>query len=374
MPHSFWEKEIYFRQIDYVIVGSGIVGLSTGISILEKEPKANVLIVDKESIPTGASTRNAGFACFGSLSELMDDLNQHSEESVFTLFKRRFQGIQKLLSRCGNSIDYHPCGGYEIFHNSDYLQYIPLVNDKIFSYTGIKDHFSTVSPSTLEEQGLSSFSAAVFTPNEAYLHPMLMIQELQKRFVSMNGKLLMGCSVHSWNENDSHININLGTTEITAKALIVCINGFAKQLLPELEVHAARNQVFVLETEQQHKLQACYHYNKGYVYFRKIDSKHILIGGGRDQDIEQEYQTNFEINPKISQYLLTFAQTNILTNITFKIKDHWGGILGLGPSKSTIIKACSPRVFAAVRMGGMGVALGSLVGEETAELVLEKTS
>ena len=44
--------------------------------------------------------------------------------------------------------------------------------------------------------------------------------------------------------------------------------------------------------------------------------------------------------------------------------------MGLGPTKKPIIKAIEGRTFVAVRMGGMGVAIGSLVAEEVADLVL----
>ena len=47
----------------------------------------------------------------------------------------------------------------------------------------------------------------------------------------------------------------------------------------------------------------------------------------------------------------------------------WSGILGIGDQKKPIIERVSPNVVVAVRMGGMGVAIGSLVGEEAAALV-----
>ena len=46
--------------------------------------------------------------------------------------------------------------------------------------------------------------------------------------------------------------------------------------------------------------------------------------------------------------------------------------VGVGPEKNSIVKATSKNVFCAVRMGGMGVAIGSLVGEEVAELVIHE--
>ena len=39
-------------------------------------------ILEKGILPQGASTKNAGFACFGSLSEIIDDLKTNSEEDV----------------------------------------------------------------------------------------------------------------------------------------------------------------------------------------------------------------------------------------------------------------------------------------------------
>ena len=45
--------------------------------------------------------------------------------------------------------------------------------------------------------------------------------------------------------------------------------------------------------------------------------------------------------------------------------------MGLGNQKTTIIQPVSKNVSCAVRMGGMGVAIGSLVGEDAAKMVLK---
>jgi glycine/D-amino acid oxidase-like deaminating enzyme len=61
---SLWEKQS-FLEYDVIVVGAGITGLSTAVSIKEKNPKISVLVVERGILPTGASTKNAGFACFG---------------------------------------------------------------------------------------------------------------------------------------------------------------------------------------------------------------------------------------------------------------------------------------------------------------------
>jgi aspartate oxidase len=82
MQLSYWEIKNWFSNVDYTIVGSGIVGLHTAIRLRERFPKAKILILEKGILPQGASTKNAGFACFGSVSEIIDDFNTHCEEEV----------------------------------------------------------------------------------------------------------------------------------------------------------------------------------------------------------------------------------------------------------------------------------------------------
>jgi len=44
--------------------------------------------------------------------------------------------------------------------------------------------------------------------------------------------------------------------------------------------------------------------------------------------------------------------------------------MGFGNENSPIVKEIEPNLFCAVRCNGMGVAMGSLVGEEVAKLAL----
>ena len=115
MKYSYWELREWFSDIDFTVVGSGIVGLNCAIELKKKHPKARVLLLEKGMLPQGASTKNAGFACFGSLSELIDDLNTHTEEEVFNLVDRRWKGVQLLRKNLGDTkIDFQQNKGFEL--------------------------------------------------------------------------------------------------------------------------------------------------------------------------------------------------------------------------------------------------------------------
>jgi glycine/D-amino acid oxidase-like deaminating enzyme len=160
MNFSYWEIKSWFSNIDFTIIGSGIVGLSCALQLKEQFPKARILILEKGTLPQGASTKNAGFACFGSLSEILDDLNHHSEEEVSQLIKKRVNGLKLLTNNLGaNIINFQQLGGYELFPETDAELFEnclsekerinkllkPIFKDAVFSLKGNLFHFKNIN-------------------------------------------------------------------------------------------------------------------------------------------------------------------------------------------------------------------------------------
>ncbi len=371
---SYWERQGDQLETDLAIVGCGIVGLNAGISYLEAHPGAEVLILERGIQPDGASTRNAGFACFGSPGELMDDLRSHPEEEVFALFKRRYLGILELLRRNeGTDIGFDRCGGYEVMTRefpdeclkpSD-LEYL---NVQIEESIGIRDYFR-FADEELPRHGLLDVVQMVRTDHESLLDPYKLIRGLVRRFISLGGRILWGTQVQSHEDQGDKVMIHTGLRGILASAkLLYTVNGFAPKVLPELPVLSARNQVMVLRSDQVPPLRGAYHYHKGYVYFRPV-SGGVLLGGARHLDPEQEFSDQLIFNPEIKNYLLDFANRHLFGGKKFEITDHWIGVMGLGPEKKPIVKMISSRTGVAVRMGGMGVAIGTGVGHQAAQMM-----
>ena len=44
MNYSYWELKEWFTNIDFTIVGSGIVGLNCALTLKKLHPKAKILI------------------------------------------------------------------------------------------------------------------------------------------------------------------------------------------------------------------------------------------------------------------------------------------------------------------------------------------
>lgn len=370
---SFWEKELFFNDLDTTLVGAGLVGYSAAISIKEKHPDKKVVILERGYLPTGASTKNAGFTCFGSPTELLDDLKTMSEESVVSLVKKRYDGLNLLMKRCGSeSIDYIPCGSHELFtkNKKDQENYdkcltqIKFLNELIENATDIKNNFS-VAENTFN---FNNINGLIFSKGEGQINTGKMMNQLHKKAVDLGVHILFSTSVKTWRDEEDSVTVETNYGSFNTKKLIIATNGLTKQIMPEIELYPARAQVIITKPLKEKPFEGTFHYDEGYFYFRNVENR-VLVGGGRNIDVQGEETDEIENTDIILDAVKKLLHDVILPNQKIEIEQQWAGIMGVGETKAPIVKSISDNVYVGVRLGGMGVALGSLVGKELSELV-----
>lgn len=368
MNYSYWELKEWFTNIDFTIVGSGIVGLNCALQLKKTHPKAKVLILEKGMLPQGASTKNAGFACFGSLSELIDDQNRHSPEEVFHLVDQRWKGLHFLRSNLGDkNIDFQQNKGFELCKNEQLFE--ECISKKKEINQLLKPIFKADVFSTSDNTfGFQKVHNKYITNNfEGQIDTGKMAFELLKKAQTLGIKIINNISVESFTENGNEV--VLKTTKITFKTskLFIATNGFSNQLLKE-QIQPARAQVLITKPIKNLQIKGTFHLDKGYYYFRNINDR-ILFGGGRNLDFKTEETTQFGQTEIIQKELERILKETILPKTNFEIDQRWSGIMGVGNQKKAIVKQLSNQVFCGIRLGGMGVAIGSFVGKELAELI-----
>lgn len=370
MELSYWEHKSWFSNVDFTVIGSGIVGINCAIQLKEKYPDSNILILEKGSLPQGASTKNAGFACFGSASEILSDLEHHTEEEVVRLVQKRWDGIQRLRSLLGDeATGFQLHGSHELFplekpqFYENCLESIPYLNELM---EPVFDKKPFVTSSNLF--GFGSIQEKYITHRlEGQLDTGKMMRSLIQKCLSMEIPILNGIMVNDVVESNNGATIVTDEFEFSSKKVFVATNGFASKLLKSETVKPARAQVLVTEPIKNLEIKGTFHFDEGYYYFRNIDNR-ILFGGGRNLDFKTEETTEFGETKIIQDKLESILRNMILPNHPVKIERRWSGIMGVGKQKSPIVKQVSDSIFCGVRLGGMGVALGSLVGKELAEL------
>ena len=371
MNVSYWEHKTWLSNIDFTIIGSGIVGLHCALRLREKHPKSKIVVLERGTLPNGASTKNAGFACFGSLSEILDDLQHHTEEEVTDLVNKRWTGLQLLREQIGDkSLQYKNYGGYELFEEkdsslfSDCTQQLKTINQLLHPIFK-KDVFSVVDNLFAFQKTHQQY---IYNAFEAQIDTGRMMQSLLQLCAKKNIVVLNGVEVLSFDENKSKVTLQTNGFGITTHKLFITTNGFAKHLIDTEDIIPARAQILITKPIPNLHIKGTFHLDKGYYYFRNIDNR-ILLGGGRNLDFKTEETTTNGLTEIIQNKLNTLLHAVILPQQKVEIEHRWSGIMGIGKKKSPIVKQVSEHVFCGIRLGGMGIAIGSLIGKETADLL-----
>ena len=370
---SIWERTSFQSTSELAIVGAGITGLCTALHYKREHPRHRVLVLERGPHPIGASVKNAGFACFGSPSELLHDLDNEGAEAMLQRVEQRWLGLQELRKEFGDAaIGFDPVGGYEVFRGDDALysrvaEGFDGLNTRLHGIFG-KDVFTWVD----ERAAAMGLGAAhlSFTPWEGAVDSGRMMRSLLEKVQSLGVEVQFNSTVESREERGSDVELRLHDgRSIQAANVVLATNGFSRGLAPQSDILPARGQVVLTTEIPGLLLKGTFHIDEGYYYFRHYGGR-VLLGGGRHLDKAGETTEEDGTSPVIQAALEEMLRTVILPGQEFAIEQRWSGVMGFrehgGPP---VVERISPRVVLAAGLGGIGVAIGIRVAREAAVLV-----
>ena len=372
---SYWEKAFY-DQADIVIVGAGLVGIQSAIALKKAIPKRNVWVLDRSAPGEGANLRNAGFACFGNIGEISDDAERMGMDEAINLYRKRYRGFQSLKQTISESqMGFEQSGGYEIFRPGDEANYEALLSNMDTINEGLFDlnNKNTFIPKQTAKLRINSTENGFYTPFEGTVQTHLLMHALRRKAQSLGVEFYEGFNVDRIEPThlDRHLIHSKKGHSIECRAVLVCTNAWANELLPKQDIKPARGQIIVTSPIGTLPWRGLIHCDKGYIYARSLGTR-ILIGGGRNLDFENEETTVLESNSKITKYLEKFIRETLAPDKEFSINYKWAGIMGMSKSRAPIVKEVEGGLYCAIRMGGMGLALSAEVSKQLTGLVLEK--
>jgi len=374
-PVSVWEKESFFAPKDFIIIGSGFTGLWSAYYLKKRYPHKSVMILERGIIPSGASSRNAGFACFGSFTELESDTSKLGEAEMLELVEMRYRGLEKIRKKFSASrIDYENLGGYELISPGRYPDVnslrtkIDSLNNRLKEITGRQKTFQ-LNDSKIKTFGLGGSHHLIENKLESQLHSGKLLEALVQMVHSEGVTLLTQVDVKKLEILPDRVVLesNLPLT-LRAEQVLVCTNAFAKTLLPNLDIIPARGQILLTEPIEGLRIKGTFHYDEGFYYFRNLDNR-VLLGGARNKFINEEETFSVGTSEHIQDELERFLREIILPGIPYQINMRWSGTMAIGKEKKPIVQKISDRLFCSVRMSGMGVALAPQLGKKVAGMM-----
>ncbi len=371
--YSIWESRSFQGNPDLVVVGAGITGLFTALHHRRKHPQRRVLVLERGPHPSGASVKNAGFACFGSPSELLHDIDTEGEAAALHRVEERWRGLLELRETLDDAaIGFEAVGGYELFAKDS-----PLYTRVAERFDALNGALQGIFGSTVftwadqrkNELGLHSGHLA-WNPLEAAVDSGMMMRALLAKVQGEGAEVQFNAAVESWKDHSDGVELKLtnGGTVKAAQA-VIATNGYSRTLIPTIDVLPGRGQMVLTSVIPDLKLKGTFHMDEGFYYFREYQGR-VLLGGGRNLDKTGETTTEDGTTPKIQTALEELLRNTILPGRDFTIEQRWSGVMGFrsqgGPP---VVEHISPNVVVAAGLGGIGVAIGIRVGRLAADLV-----
>ena len=378
---SYWEKNRSLFQGDIIIIGGGLVGQSIAIAlkknrIQSQQKPLKICIIDKlPAGKSGASTRNAGFACFGSPTEVLDDMNQEPEKEIVARMQNRISGLSLWRNWVSpNIMEWEDNDGYEVFEHKEIKSY-----ENVLNQLNNLNHMGKLASGNECIYSVSSrvshhFPYSIKINGEASLNPGKAHNALIEINRSFGTLLFNGIEIpkrQNWIKKSDSWTIPTSQGVFEASKVIVATNAWTSELIPGVDITPGRGQIILVKPSEKIIYKGVYHAKKGYMYFRNLNGN-LLLGGGRNLFLQEETSLKMCTTSNVQAYLESYIKEVLIPNQEFTVLNRWSGIMAFSKSgdKSPLLYWEEPNLLIAARMGGMGVALAPKIGENAAEMIL----
>jgi L-2-hydroxyglutarate oxidase LhgO len=220
------------NEVDFLIVGGGILGLSIGLEVLRNFPDSRTLIVEKE-VGTGlhASGRNSGVLHAGFY---------YSADSLKAKFCRdgNFE-LRRIIQ--DNEIPLLECGKVVVAQNDSELLALRKLHER-GNLNGVTQHLLPASELHKYEPYAKTHREFLWSPNTAVSDPKMVTKALEANFLTLGGSILYGSTFTTNSEQNHRVN----NTQIKAKKIVNTAGTKAISIAQALGVGAEYAQLPVL--------------------------------------------------------------------------------------------------------------------------------
>ena len=214
-------KEIY----DYVVLGGGIVGVSTALSLIDKHPGKKILLIEKESSFAKHQT--------GHNSGVIHSGVYYQPGSLKAQFCR--EGLKETINFCSiNNIPYEQCGKLLVATNQVELKRMHELHERSKS--------NEISVEVLDQKQLNEIEpniigiSALFVKSTGIVDYKLITKKMSEEFESKGGEFLLNSEVVNLEEDKEKIKIITSSESLNTKYLICCAGLMADRVARLLNI------------------------------------------------------------------------------------------------------------------------------------------
>jgi sarcosine oxidase, subunit beta len=351
---------------DILIVGGGVIGLSTAFHLAEAG--AEVVLIERDELGSGSSSKAAG----GIRAQFSDALN-------IAISQRSMQAYRDFGRRPGWEIDFDPIGYLFVLDNEQQIcafeRSIALQNAH-----GVPSRL--ISPDEALELcpllNVDDVLAAAYSAEDAHATPESAVQGYAAGARAFGAHLQTRCAVERITVRDGSTREVVTTSGTVGTDTVVCAAGAWSQLCGamagvHIPVRPLRRQVLFTEAMARlpTPLPLTIDFSTG-LYFHR-EGPGLLLSMPDPEDV---YGFSTETSDDWVEALITVAERRVPVIADVGIKGGWAGLYDMSLDHNAIIGEAPAvsRFLYATGFSGHGFMQAPAVGELVRDLVLRRRS
>lgn len=338
-------------EAEVCVIGLGGTGLACISEALGLDA-ATIIGIDATGVAAGAAGRNGGILLSGTSEYHHDLVRQLGRERAVAITRTTNDEIHRIAAEVPGVV--RQTGSLRIAASEEELADCEEQRARMRV-----DGFPCESYDGPEGRGL-------FIPTDAVMHPMRRCRTLAARAIERGARLYGG--TRALEVGAGIVRTDRGT--IRARHVISCVDGRLELLFPSLEgyVHSARLQMLATAPTREVSFPRPVSTRYGYDYWQQLPDGCILLGGGRDVAMDDEWTTDSTPTAAIQEYLTTLLRTRL--GVQSEITHRWGATVSYNESSMPLFRDLGDGVRIVGAFNGTGNVVGALLGRAAAQMAL----
>ena len=378
MSVSYWNDSSNknIKTYDVCIIGGGITGLSVGYWLTQEDSNLKIAIVEKNTLGSGATGRNAGFVTCGSVEHFNRMVSKHGEQKAFEIWKFAQVNMDLLKSEiiCNDhsNLSFEQIGAFSLAAQDSEFNELKTTA-RLMDKNGIP--VEVINQIEVEMKlGATGFVGGIKYCDDGAVDPIALLKRIKSK---TNVDFFENTEV-SRVQDDSNGSRNVQTSKGTLSCPIVihCTNGYAAAIdsFFENKIYPTRGQVMMLESVPLFMEAPCYA-NFYLDYFRQLSNGALLIGGFRQLESDTEKGFSDHTTEKIQEALLDFVKNHLPQFKNSQVTHRWAGVMGFsvdGEPMNGSLPTDNQQFFCG-GFTGHGIGLAFHAAKATVDLIFDRS-
>jgi glycine/D-amino acid oxidase-like deaminating enzyme len=359
-------------RADVVIVGAGYTGLSAARHLARAG--ASVVVVEREQVGWGASSRNGGQVLTGmkvDAAALVERFGQARARQLFEIATESMVRLETLIAEDGIACDYertgHLCAAFKPAHFDGFLEEQALLA-RVF------DHRVHLVPRADQraEIGSDAYYGLLVDERSGGLNPARFVQGLAGAAIARGAAVVTGVGVIGIDGHGDAWRVRTTAGEVEAGDVLMASNGYTDSASPALQRRFIPIGSYIIATEPLAEPQwsallprrRMAFDSKHFLYYFRVTPDRRLLFGGRAEFGRPDAETT-----RRAAAILYQGMTKVFPQLAgVRIDYAWGGNVAF--TRDQMPRAGRlDGVYYAGGYCGHGVAMAAYLGEQIARRI-----